>query len=123
MHGTSIGNGGSGLPGGLSKVDEIHLKKASIAALSEQWDAVIGASTIEKCKTSVSKIAKDGGHFTLSSTSDAGIGTESAMVNSDSDVSLSSIDAIHIKRGFFRVLSDERGTRIGAGSASFNRLD
>jgi hypothetical protein len=36
MHGASIGNGGSGIPGGCSKVNEIHLKKASIAALSEQ---------------------------------------------------------------------------------------
>jgi hypothetical protein len=62
---------------------------------------VIGASTIEKCKKSVSKIANDRGHFTLSS----------------------AIDAIHVKRVFVRALSDERGTRIGAGSALFNRLD
>jgi hypothetical protein len=36
IHGASIGTGGSGIPGRLSKVNEIFIKSAPIAASSRQ---------------------------------------------------------------------------------------
>jgi hypothetical protein len=56
MHGTTIGTCGGGIPSELSKVHRIALKDISITASSEQWDAVIGASTVWNYKTKSSKI-------------------------------------------------------------------
>jgi hypothetical protein len=98
------------IPGRLSKADEICIKNASIVASSQQqWDAAIGADTASNCQPAVSKIPGDGGHFTLSLTFGAYIGTWPVMAKLHSDGSSSSLDAIHNKEGPFRGLCDERG--------------
>jgi hypothetical protein len=71
---------------------------------------VIGAGIAHNCKMAVSKIAIDGGHFILSWTSGAGIGTASAMANLHLDVSSSSVGEIHMKGSSFRILGDEGRT-------------
>jgi hypothetical protein len=81
MRGAGIGAGGC-----LSKVVWIQIKNASIVASSHQWGSGIGADTVSNFKTAISKIAIDGGHFTLSPTSGAGIGIGVAMVNLHSEV-------------------------------------
>jgi hypothetical protein len=96
------------------KVDVIRLKNAWITASSRQWGAVFDGSIVSNCKMPVSKITTQSGHFPLSSISRASIGNESTMVNIDFGVSFSSINAIRIKVGSFRVLDDERRTVIGA---------
>jgi hypothetical protein len=77
------------------------------------------AGIVYHSKTSVSKIAIHGDHFTLFATSGAGIIIGSAKVNLHSEVLSSSIKVIHINGGSFRVLAEERGKGTGAGSASF----
>jgi hypothetical protein len=105
MRGTGIGTCG------LSKVHELHSNQTCIVASSQQWGMTIRVDTPHNWQVSVSKIVIDGGHFSLSSTSSAGIGTRSAMMGLHFDVPPSSVAAIHIKGGSFHVLGDEGGTR------------
>jgi hypothetical protein len=106
MRGTRIGTDG------CSNVDEIHIKNASIDASSQQWGAASSPGSACNCRTTVSQIKIDAGHFALSSTSSEYLGTGSAMTNLHSAVSCSSIAAIYIKRGSFHVPFDERGKEI-----------
>jgi hypothetical protein len=95
MHGAGIATGVGGIHGGLSNVDEIHLKNTSIVAAIQRDD-----------RRGHCRQLKDAGHITLSLTSGAGIGAASTMMNLRSDLSSSSAGAIQIKEGSFLVLGD-----------------
>jgi hypothetical protein len=117
MHSARIETGGRCVHFGLSKADEIHIKKVSIVASSQQWSTAIETGTACKRKMPVFRITTDGCHFALCLASGAGPGTMSTVRNIHCEVSPSLPDAIHIKGGSFRVLNME--CRTGISSISF----